>query len=90
MKLHIVVTRDIKADVYSQPQFVPNLGGFLRSFADECAGNNPGNPQGMSIIEKHPEDFEVYELGWYGDHDAHFELFERPKQIAVGSNYITR
>ena len=38
-------------------------------------------------LAKHPEDFEVYELGWYGDGDAYFELLETPKQIAVGSNY---
>ena len=40
-----------------------------------------------STLAKHPEDFEVYELGWYGDGDAYFELLETPKQIAVGSNY---
>ena len=43
------------------------------------------------IPKKYPrktsEDFEVYELGWYGDGDAYFELLETPKQIAVGSNY---
>ena len=36
MKLHIVVIRDIKANVFAQPQFVANIGGFIRSFADEC------------------------------------------------------
>lgn len=82
MKLHIVVTRDIKANVYSQPQFVPNIGGFLRAFADECQGDT-----NTSIVAKHPEDFEVYDLGWYGDGDAHFELLDKPKQIAVGANF---
>ena len=46
----------------------------------------PGDPE-KSTLAKHPEDFEVYELGWYGDGDAYFELLETPKQIAVGSNY---
>ena len=82
MKLHIVVIRDIKANVSAQPQFVANIGGFIRSFADECQGD----PE-KSTLAKHPEDFEVYELGWYGDGDAYFELLETPKQIAVGSNY---
>ena len=39
MKLHIVVIRDIKANVFAQPQFVANIGGFIRSFADECQGD---------------------------------------------------
>ena len=81
MKLHIVVIRDIKANVSAQPQFVANIGGFIRSFADECQEIPKKYPR------KHPEDFEVYELGWYGDGDAYFELLETPKQIAVGSNY---
>lgn len=85
MKLHIVVTRDIKADVYSQPQFVANIGGDLRAFQDECQGDPT-----KSIVAMHPEDFECYELGWYGDGDAHFELLDKPKQIAVGANFAKR
>jgi len=65
MKMHIVVLRDIKANVFAQPQFVASIGGFLRSFADECNGDKT-----KSIVAQHPEDFEVYELGWYGDGDA--------------------
>jgi hypothetical protein len=82
MKMHIVVIRDIKANVYAQPQFVASIGGFVRGFGDECQRDAPDN-----IMSKHPEDFEAYDLGWYGDGDAHFELHKEPKQIAVGSNY---
>lgn len=82
MKMHIVAIRDIKANVYAQPQFVSSLGAFVRSFGDECQRDDPAN-----IMAKHPEDFEAYDLGWYGDQDAHFELHEKPIQIAVGSNY---
>lgn len=82
MKLHIVVIRDIKANVFAQPQFVPSIGGFVRSFGDECQREDANN-----LMFKHPEDFEAYDLGWYGDGDAHFELHDKPKQIAAGSNY---
>lgn len=82
MKLHIVVVRDIKADVFAQPQFVASIGGFVRGFGDECQRADDNN-----MMYKHPEDFEAYELGWYGDNDAHFELLPSPKQIAAGSNY---
>lgn len=82
MKMFIVVIRDIKANVYAQPQFVASIGGFVRGFGDECQREAPDN-----IMSKHPEDFEAYELGWYGDEDAHFELHPKPKQIAIGANY---
>jgi len=38
-------------------------------------------------LGKHPEDFELYHLGWFGDGDAHFEILPKPQQIAVGSDY---
>ena len=82
MKLQIICVRDIKANVYGQPQFVANVGGAIRSFGDECSRAAADN-----IMYNHPEDFELYDLGWFGDGDAHFELHPAPKQIAVGSNY---
>lgn len=82
MKLHIICVRDIKANCYGQPQFVASLGGAVRSFGDECQRADANN-----VMHKHPEDFELYDLGWFGDGDAHFELHETPRQIAVGSNY---
>lgn len=83
MKFIIVAVRDIKANVYSQPQFVANKGHAIRAFGDECTSDDPKN-----LISKHPEDFELYELGWYGDGDAYFELLDKPQQIAIGANYI--
>lgn len=82
VKMHIIVIRDIKANVYAQPQFVASIGGAIRSFGDEIQRVDANN-----VMNKHPEDFEMYELGWYGDGDAHFELLPEPRQIAVGSNY---
>lgn len=82
MKMHIVVVRDIQANVFAQPMFTASLGGSIRSFGDECQREHKDN-----IMYNHPQDFELYELGWYGDGDAHFELLEKPRQIAVGTNY---
>lgn len=82
MKMHIVVVRDIKANVYAAPMFTASLGGSIRAFGDECNREAKDN-----IMYNHPEDFELYNLGWYGDGDAHFELLPKPEQIAVGSNY---
>lgn len=81
MKMQIVALRDIKANVYGQPIFVPNIGSAIRSFGDQCQDEKSGD------LYKHPEDFELYHLGTYTDDDAKFELSEKPEQIAVGSNY---
>lgn len=81
MKLFIIALRDIKADVYGQPNFVPNLGAAVRQFGDECNREAQDN-----MLYKHPEDFELYEIGTWSDATCQFELHE-PRQIAVGSNY---
>lgn len=82
MKISIVVVKDNVANVYGNPMFVANIGSAIRSFGDECNRQDPNN-----IMNKHPHNFELYELGWYGDGDAHFELLSQPKQIAHGANY---
>lgn len=80
MILTIVAVRDIKADCFGQPNFVPNVGSAIRSFGDQCQDEKAG------ILFQHPEDFELYKLGTYNDADGSFDSFP-PVQLAVGSNY---
>lgn len=82
MKLHIVALRDIVADVYHPPIFVPSIGGAVRSFGDSCQAKDDRNNQ----VGQHPEDFELIHMGEYDDSNGTFELSEK-KQIAVGRNY---
>lgn len=82
MRFKIISVRDIVADVFSQPQFAPNLGSAIRSFGDQCRNKTEGN-----IIGAHPQDFELYELGEFDDSKAEFHCDNPPRQIAVGSNY---
>ena len=79
--MKIVILRDIKADVWGNPNFVASLGGAVRGFGDEIAKTD-GNPLAM-----HPEDFELYDFGEYDEQTGTFKLHERPKQLAFGSNY---
>jgi len=79
--MKIVIVRDIKADVYGNPMYVQSIGGAIRSFGDECQKTD-GNP-----FATHPEDYELYEFGEFNEQTGKFELLERPKQIAAGSNY---
>lgn len=82
MKFYIVAIRDSAADVYSVPQFVPSLGGFIRSFGDQIAKREANDALGA-----HPEDFEVFHIGTYDDSDASFDIFSVPKAIARGADY---
>lgn len=84
MKLQVLATRDIVANVYGQPMFVPHIGMAIRSFGDECKRKEPGN-----VLAQHPEDFELWHLGEYDDETGAltpFPFSER-KQLAVGANY---
>lgn len=80
MRMFIVAVRDIKADCFGQPNFVPNLGSAIRSFGDQCQDEKSG------VLYQHPEDFELYQLGTYNDADGSFEPI-KPVQLSVGSNY---
>lgn len=83
MKLQIVATRDIVANLYSAPQFVPTIGQAVRSFGDACQNTQDPN----NILAKHPRDFELWHLGEYDDEAGTFDPSNK-KQIAVGANYV--
>lgn len=82
MKYLIVCVRDRAADVYGQPMHVTSLGGAIRSFGDEVNRADDGN-----MLYKHPEDFDLFELGTYDDSTGTYETFV-PRQIAVGKDQV--
>lgn len=82
MKLKVVCVRDRAADVYGQPNFVLSIGSAIRSFADEV-----NNPRENNAFNKHPEDFDLYELGEFDDETGLFQC-GTPRQIAVGKDLV--
>lgn len=82
MKMFIIVMRDITANVYGQPNFVGNLGGAIRTFADQV-----NDPKRDTVLSQHPEDFELYKVGTYEDNTCEWEL-HKPEQIATGKNLL--
>lgn len=84
MKLKIYSVRDRATVQYGNPMFLINRGHAIRSFADEV---NKG--EGDSMIRRHPEDFDLYELGEF---DTGTGLFETgvPEQIAVGKDLAVK
>lgn len=79
MKLIMCAVRDRAADAYARPMFVPSVGLAIRSFSDEVNRNAEDNQ-----MNKHADDFDLYELGTYDDETAKFEILEVPKQLAIG------
>lgn len=82
MRLICVAIRDRAANVYGLPTFVPSLGQAVRSFSDEI--NRVGE---NNILNRHPEDFDLYELGVYDDNSGLFESLP-PRQVAVGKDLL--
>lgn len=76
MKLVVMCARDIKVGAFGRPFFVQTVGAAVRSFGDEAKRQDPENQ-----LARHPEDFELFELGSFEDSNARFDLFDQPKYI---------
>lgn len=82
MKYHLVAIRDIKTNSFGTVVQTPHLGSAIRQFGDQCTGKmQNGDP----ALRNHPEDFELYQLGFYDDSTG--ELSNEKTQIAIGSNF---
>lgn len=86
MKYKIVTIRDRVSDLFGQPSFVVHIGGHIRQFGDEI--KRPHTDERPNSLNQHPEDFDLYLLGTYDDETGRFENEERPKQIAIGKDYV--
>lgn len=80
MTIHIVVSvHDTALDAFSRPFYTPTIGAAIRSFQDEVNRDSPDNP-----LNKHPEDFNLFQLGTWDDNNGKHENLETPKQISIG------
>lgn len=82
MLLNIIVIRDSAAGVFSQPQFVASVGGFVRAFGDQIKAGNKDD-----ALAQHPEDFEAFHIGTYDDNSRRFEFFDVDKSVCRGADY---
>lgn len=58
----ILSVKDTAAQAFGRPMFLPSSAVGVRSFRDEVNRSDANNE-----MFKHPEDFELYELGTYDD-----------------------
>lgn len=85
MQLVLVAVRDRALDTFGRPIFAHTLGQAIRSFQDEINRADPNNE-----MHRHPEDYDLYHLGYWDDQTGEFHNIDKPKQIAIGNQLSTR
>ncbi len=73
----IVSVKDTAAQAFGRPIFVPAIPVALRSFRDEV-----NRKDSAEDLARHPEDFELYELGSFDDATGMIELVNPPRLVA--------
>lgn len=66
MRLYAFSVLDKKAEYFSTPFFTRSLGEAIRGFGDEAR-----NPD--SQLAKHPNDFELYHVGYFSQETGELE-----------------
>jgi len=81
MVLKIYSILDVKGSIYGQPFFMTQNGLALRAFSDLVE-----DPK--TTVNKHPEDFKLYELGTYDDCSGLFVSLPKPEFLANATDFI--
>lgn len=81
MKLVILAVHDRAVDAFMTPMFMQSIGQAVRSFTDEV--NRPAED---NILYKHPEDYDLFELGTFDSNTGKFDMREDPRQVAIGKD----
>lgn len=81
--MKVFSVRDRALDAFGQPIFSPSTGLAVRSFADEV--NRVG-----SDFNKHPEDYDLYEVGEWDDSIGSLAGLTPPKMIQVGKDLLLK
>jgi len=71
MNLVIVSVKDSAAQAFGRPIFVPSNAVAIRSFRDEV-----NRKDSTDDLSRHPDDFELYQLGVFDDATGVIEVFE--------------
>lgn len=63
----VMCLRDVKAELFMQPFFVPAVGVGYRNLIDEVDRGGADN-----ILAKHAQDFDIYQLATFDDESGEF------------------
>lgn len=81
MKL-IFAIKDLATETYVTPLFLRSRGEAMRTFTD--AANDP-----QSMVSKHPEDYELYELGAFDEQTGEITSQDVPEKMARAKDLLT-
>ena len=73
----VVSVKDLAAQAFGRPVFVPTAGVAVRSFRDEVNRDAADND-----IYRHPSDYELYQLGTFDDSTGMIESIQPPKLLS--------
>lgn len=80
MTIKVFAIHDGKMKMFQLPFFIHTVGAALRLFEDLC--NDP-----KSTVNRHPEDFVLYEIGTYDDNTAEFISNHPLSMVAAATEY---
>lgn len=80
MDLILCSVRDSAINAFIRPFCVPAVGAAVRGFTDEV--NNPDSP-----MNKHPDDYELFELGVFSEETGYVTMLPQPRAIARAKDF---
>ncbi|QXP08360.1 MAG: nonstructural protein [Arizlama microvirus] len=72
---------DDKAQIFSNPFFMPHTGMATRAFADLVN-------DGQSNVAKHPSDFKLYQIGEYDDVSGLLTAVPQPVFVNAAVEFV--
>nr|QJB20062.1 MAG: nonstructural protein [Microvirus sp.] len=75
--------RDVKVNVYNTPFFQTSKAGAIRMFSDLC--NDP-----QSTLAKHPEDFQLYEIGCFDSEIGYITSLDAPLFLSSATEFVSQ
>lgn len=83
MTLRLVSVKDMKAQIFLQPNFQRSIPDALRSF--ETIAN-----EGESQLRRYPNDFRLFHLADFDDITGELEVFQRPVDLGSAADFQRR
>lgn len=80
MIVGVYAIRDAQTEAFSQPMFFVTKGVAIRSFSEECENQS-------SALSKHPQDYALFQIGFYDDNAGSLESLPQPLQISLALDF---
>lgn len=81
MKLVMSCVWDVKGEVFSQPWFHSTPAAAVRTFNDLV-----NSPERGGMMNSHPEDYQLFQMGEWDDNSGKFSTLDIPKHLVSGSS----